>query len=504
MGGLLGAGAFCVALLVTQRARAGGPLGPNGAPITTSDFALDVFTGPVLGGSRNTGLAGAYSAIAEGTDGNLVNPAAPAVRPYYSLDYFDYWLAFDFTLPVLSEMDFFNTGELDPDQQSSHSFAFLTPAINLQFGTFGVGLTLEYQRIAVDAPTKSGELLTSVTTSHLQFANGFFEGQLVAGLGARAVNLRTSDRSCEGQAVTCSVNELRVDESSFSSTGVGTEFGVLIKPNNHPFRVGASYRTAIKSTPTYSEEFLPNAEGDLVITGEGGSFYLPRRVELPWDVNLGFAYQFGRPFNPTWRTAQDIAEKELLQLRLAAIELAEQRDTALANARDANERAAIEQRYAGQMERNATLANIALVKARKQQQRELADWDRFYVLVSTSLTISGPVDSAVGIESYVNQKVARSGAKTTFAPHFALETEAIPDHLKLRTGCYFEPARSDGTTQRGHFTFGGDIRMGRFDVFGLWPADYLWALGTFADVAPRYVTFGVSLIGWYPRHSKKD
>src|SRR6187551_3594267 len=127
--------AGCGALLVTLNARASGPLGPDGAPIETSDFALDVFNGPVLGGSRMTGLAGAYSAIAEGTDGNLVNAASPAVRPYSSLDYFDYWIGFGLTLPASGDMDYFNTHEGDASAAQPSSFVYITPALNLQFGT---------------------------------------------------------------------------------------------------------------------------------------------------------------------------------------------------------------------------------------------------------------------------------------------------------------------------------------------------------------------------------
>ncbi|HEY6081507.1 MAG TPA: hypothetical protein VIW29_21980, partial [Polyangiaceae bacterium] len=71
-------------------------------------------------------------------------------------------------------------------------------------------------------------------------------------------------------------------------------------------------------------------------------------------------------------------------------------------------------------------------------------------------------------------------------------------------GFYFEPGRSSGTTERGHATFGGDLRIGSWNVFGIWPDDYQWALGGFGDFAPRYAVFGVSLIGWYPRHKKSE
>src|SRR5688572_2724058 len=106
--------ALFVALAVlfwSVRAPAGGPLGSDGQPITTSEYALDLFQGPLFAGSRVTGLAGAYVAIAEDVDGDLQNPAAPAVRPFFSYTDFDYWLGFGLTFPAtLEEMDFFNSG----------------------------------------------------------------------------------------------------------------------------------------------------------------------------------------------------------------------------------------------------------------------------------------------------------------------------------------------------------------------------------------------------------
>src|SRR6476661_7927210 len=61
-------------------AHAGGPLGPNGAPITTSDYTLDLFQGPVLASSRVTAMGGAYSGLAEGAEGIPFNAAAASQR----------------------------------------------------------------------------------------------------------------------------------------------------------------------------------------------------------------------------------------------------------------------------------------------------------------------------------------------------------------------------------------------------------------------------------------
>ncbi|HEY8075338.1 MAG TPA: hypothetical protein VIF62_14540, partial [Labilithrix sp.] len=71
-------------VLWSRDALADGPLGAQGTPIKTSKYTFDVFQGPILASSRVTAMAGAYTAIADGTEGITFNAAAPAVRPAYS------------------------------------------------------------------------------------------------------------------------------------------------------------------------------------------------------------------------------------------------------------------------------------------------------------------------------------------------------------------------------------------------------------------------------------
>lgn len=496
---------FFAFALYARPCRAAGPLGPDGAPITTSDFTIDVFGGPVLGGSRMSGLGGAYTAIAEGTDGNLQNPATPAVRPFYSVSRLDYWAAFGFTLPALAELDYFNTGERDPNERLPTSFLYLMPALNVQWSTLGFGVTAELQQFSLPAPTASGEIVTRIATTHFQAANGFFADQLVVGLGLRNVALAVSDETCRDRGFgTCVRTEVRRRKYSFSSTGLGPEFGLLIKPEGLPFRVGAAYRAAVVTDPRLSGVDYSNASGDVVITGANGEpFYVPRSVSLPWDANFGFAYQFGRPLNSEWRATEDVAEPALRVLAREKRELESARERELAAARDPAAKKNVEERFEEPLRRNERLRAYELRKAYMTLQREFAEWERFYVLLTTSFVISGSVPSAVGLESYFNQTVARSGSHVSVSPHFGLEAEAVPDILRLRTGGYVEPARASGTSARGHVTIGTDIRIATFGVFGLWPRDYVFALSAFADMAPRYATFGFGIGGWYPRHSGK-
>jgi len=70
----------------------------------------------------------------------------------------------------------------------------------------------------------------------------------------------------------------------------------------------------------------------------------------------------------------------------------------------------------------------------------------------------------------------------------------------VRAGTYLEPTRFETSSARPHYTGGFDVRVGRWNVFGLWPDDYQWRLAVGADVARDYFTLGVTIAGWYPRH----
>lgn len=489
--------AFLLALsliFVSARARAAGPIGANGEPITTSDYALDLFHGPLFAGSRVTGLGGAYVAIAEDVDGDLQNPASPGVRPFFSYTHFDYWLGFGLTFPsTLQNMDFFNSGSSTHIANSPDSFVFFTPAVNLQFGDLGVGLNLEVQQYALSSPEEGSRrgITATIPTTHLQFAHGIEHNQLVLGVGARFVSMSVNgpdDR--KGDA--------------FESTGSGLEFGAVLKPENRPVRLGFAYRTAIRTEASFREGLLPDENGDLIVHDQDGTpIYLPKAVAFPWDINFGFAVQFGkRPFNPPWRTNSELIERETLKHRLRAIDREEARARALASATTPEERKRIDRKFEHEAMADDRALERSLLNAKRQIEQDITSMNRFYVQVAGSMLISGPVEDGVGVESLVSQEVNRSGQRTVASPRFGIESGVIPEYLKLRAGTYLEPTRFDGSTARAHFTAGLDVKLLVWNVFGFWPDDYMWRLGLGVDNAPRYYTFGVTIAGWYPRHSK--
>lgn len=113
--------------------------------------------------------------------------------------------------------------------------------------------------------------------------------------------------------------------------------------------------------------------------------------------------------------------------------------------------------------------------------------------------ISGTAEEAVGVDSFLSQVVNRSGEEIAFSPRIGAESEVWPKLLKLRAGTYFEPTRFETSAPRWHATAGCDIRLFRWDVFGIWPDHYLWRVRASADVSERYFVWGLSIGGWYPR-----
>lgn len=491
--------AVCAALLVmgfAKVASAGGPLGDDGTPVTTSDYAIDLFQGPIFAGSRVTGLGGAYVAISEDVDGDLQNPASVAVRPFFSYTYFDYWLGFGLTFPAsLKNMDFFNSGASTKVANSPESFVFFTPAVNIQLGPLGAGYSLglqQYQLTPPDPANATAETFSvSISTMHFQVGYGFARNQWVAGFGARYVDMGLSRNG-----------DLRSD---FSSSGIGIEIGGVWKPENLPLRLGIAYRTPIETLAHYTDDLLPNSEGDLIVSGAGGPKYLPKTVAVPWDLNFGFAVQFGkRPFNPPWETVSSLIERENLIHSLRRLDRETAKQAELARATTPDEQARIAQHYAEEQKLDDDDLDRALRDAKWRIERDLLSMNTFYVQVSAAMLVSGQVQNAVGIESMLSQTVNRSGQKTVVSPRLGIESGVVPNLLKLRAGTYLEPTRFATSSPRGHITAGFDVKLAVWNVFGLWPDDYMWRLGFGGDLAHRYTTWGITLAGWYPRHQGPD
>ena len=247
-------------------ALAGGALGPAAAraqpaPITDSDWSLDLYDAAVLGSVRIVGMGGAQVALAQGSAGTLSNPAAPAARGATSSRWWDWDVHLDALSAVVSN-DFDNNGRLDDGRVDRH----VTAGGALMFHDWGVAITIETAQTRVE--TTSGALDAG------------------AGLGKLAVARAPGDETwAYGAALRVGSFTLDGDRGQlFAVTGLGLEGGVLYRPFREDLRLGAALALPLS--------------GDEVATAEGCQLddcqgrILPARVAAPWQLEVGGAWRF--------------------------------------------------------------------------------------------------------------------------------------------------------------------------------------------------------------------
>jgi hypothetical protein len=228
---------LATSMLLNTRALAQA-LGATGEPIDTGEYAIDLAPSVVVGGGRVMGLAGAYVALAEKTAGNLLNPAAPAVRAADSLSHFDWDASIGLTFPAtLKRNDFFNTGRSTSSnlESADGNYVFFDVAGNIQLGPWGAGVVIGGQTYELSG---TGSTTTALSANlgfvHAQLARSFFEGTMVFGLGWRQVALVVENTNAIPADGT-------TERQRFNTTGTGWEGGFLFRPNNAHFRVGGAF-----------------------------------------------------------------------------------------------------------------------------------------------------------------------------------------------------------------------------------------------------------------------
>lgn len=483
-------------LLFGRASLAGGELGANGSELNTSRYSIDLYQTAVWAGSKVTSLGGSYVALAYDVDGMLQNPAAPAVRPFFSVTDFDYWLGFGVTVPSsLTGTDFFNSGSKTVQEgASTDSLVYLTPAAIFQFGNFGFGVNLELQSYGLSSGDEegAGKLSVGFNQAHIQAAYSFVKGELVFGGGVRILQMET--RTGSGLDRT----------ASMSAIATGAELGLLWQPKGRYFSFGAAFRSGITASAKFSNDLTLSAEGDVVIDSPIGPVYLPESAKLPWDLHLGVVYNFGEsPPNQHWRSESTVVTRRLLLLDLEAEDLRSEYEQKIETASSEEERASLEKEYEEKQASIERRIADAKLDGYWQIQDELSRRGRKIAMVTLSVLMAGSVANAVGVESLRSQVVNRSGEWLVASPRIGSEVEVIPDWVRLRSGAYLEPTRFATGTLRPHYTGGFDVALGVWNVFGIWPDDYRWRLAAAFDIADDFQTVGATVAGWYPRHRGK-
>lgn len=480
--------------------------------IQKNDYALEIFQGPLLAPGRITGLAGATTAVAESLEGVYNNVAAPAVREAHSVDHFEWAPTAGIAFPgAYGGTDFNNRGEKGIEQQiernkrlgiartstveTTDRFLYLNAGLWGQLGNLGVTATADMLRYEVAAQTETKPSVSvGITRIHLAAAYGFLRNQLVVGAGVRMAYIDLSEVD-------------NPDSSRISMLGVAPQAGLIVKPEGRPWRVGLTARAPVSGNSFSLAGLISEQRMDgTTIRRAGTSLIVPARIVQPWEVEAGIAYQLGpRPLNPRWIDPDDHQDElaSIVRADRARRRASQRAEIAAMPGRTPVDREARAMRIS-QMAREeaetraAEDAELADADKRLHEERKARylNWPRERVLLLASVIMTGASDEAVALEGFIDQRRELVGRRVNAAPRFAVESEAIPNLLKTRAGVYFEPSRFADGTARQHFTFGFDVRVLKWDVFGLFP-DHQWALSAFLDLAERYQNFGFGVGTWH-------
>jgi hypothetical protein len=299
----------------------------------------------------------------------------------------------------------------------------------------------------------------SFITYRIGTAYAFMRGSLVAGFSGRLVSFSISDSAAE------------TSKDLVSFDGVGGEFGVLIRPAYERYRVGAVLRTPVSSRVENDEE-VQDVNGLRMVRG----FVLPTQVHVPWEVDLGFAYQFGeRRTNVPWRNPNQIKREVRAQLKDGSYVPPPQNGGPPYPELPSDPRAAL---------------NAAMEHEQEAARRYLRHQPRRYVLLSSDVLFYGRTPNGQGVQAFVAQRPEASGRKISIGVRVGAESEVLENRLKLRCGGYMEPTRFAHASYRPHGTLGSDVRL-----FDLWH----WSIRASAtlDLAPRYFDWGLSVGFWH-------
>jgi hypothetical protein len=119
--------------------------------------------------------------------------------------------------------------------------------------------------------------------------------------------------------------------------------------------------------------------------------------------------------------------------------------------------------------------------------------DEYSLTVAGDVVVTGPTSSGAGVEAFGMHELQPSGRHTVVGVRGGLAAEVLPGRLRLRGGSYWEPGRFDGVGGRAHATFGIDLRVLAFQLFG----ERRGRISLTGDVAARYGNLVASIGLWH-------
>lgn len=468
-----------------------------GQPITNNDFGVDLGTGPVLGSSRIVGMGGAHTALASGIDGAAFNPASYAARTLHELDNFEPDFALSMLFPgSFARNDFFNNdlGE----GVGTDSFLFVDGGLRLQWADLGLGALVRFQ--GYDLVSGEDETRVRFTEVHVGAGYAFLDGQLVVGAGVRAGFMEV--QADYGFSVDPDAPPEFATANLAAFSGAGLEVGTLLRLDGAPWRLGAAFRTRVRSGQLGSDEVQQVGEG----------MWVPRSATLPWEIRAGIAWQFGpRPLNRRWQRPKRVAHRLIREMR--DVWCARERAQVLREHPEADPstvscprlrlraesdawREQEEERQ--DAERDALEDRIDALEDQVEVMRfhEYESLPRPYVVIAADVVLIGRVFDAIGLDALLDQELRRRGDQVSTAFHLGVEGEPWRNRLKVRSGIYVEPGRNRGVSPRCHWTAGFDVRLVRIQLLGpTTPLDI--KAGMVVDLAREYVDWGLSVGFWH-------
>lgn len=476
-----------LALAASLAASAGGVASAQ-RPLRSSDFTLDYTRGPVVGPGRAVGLGGAYASLVSGVDGVPFNPAGYAVRTGSELT----WFSLD---PVVSiffpQANWDNSGAGGRDYDS---FTVLQLGAGAHFGNVGAGYLVTLQRYELGARNGFERPVTVDMTSH-HAGGGLLlgDGEVVLGAGVRVgwMNIQwAADPANPGSG------------STLRYLGVAPELGALWRPTGERFRLGAAFRAEVSAVPVDFDvpagQTVRRPRG--CVEDSAGCFVVPRRIALPWELELGGSVMFGeRRFNVPWQDVtalrRELRERQLADRarrerahRLESAAIADEVERAEEDARWTSEERA-------RQEREDSEHGSFSWRWRASRRAWLRDQPRRFFLIAFGLVAFGPVGRGQGLDAFMAQVERPSGRELLLSPRLGIEGEPWNNRLQLRVGSYVEPSRFDDVPARVHLTGGVELRLFRWDAFKI--ADPVDIKLTFTmDYSHNYFDWGFGVGFW--------
>jgi hypothetical protein len=120
--------------------------------------------------------------------------------------------------------------------------------------------------------------------------------------------------------------------------------------------------------------------------------------------------------------------------------------------------------------------------------------DEKSVTVATDFIVIGPSPNAFGLEAFGDHRLQRVGRHHAFSLRGGVEYEWVPGRFRVRGGSYWEPGRFVDVPGRLHATFGVEVRVFQF---WLWGRLRRGRISLTVDAARKYGNGGLSVGFWH-------